>query len=187
MIVVPALLLLLPLMIFIAVVIKLESPGPVFHRRRVLGRLGREFNLYSYRTVYTNVNQHMLTNRAQWSSLMNGTHCDDDPRVTRTGKYLRRLGLDHLPFLFNILVRDMSFVGPYFLSKKDSLTINRWRIDLIASELPGFTGLWQINSEKMSRLERAKLEIDYVCSWSLLLDLRILLATFSELRQDRVI
>ncbi|MDX1412797.1 MAG: sugar transferase [Candidatus Promineifilaceae bacterium] len=185
-IVVPALLLLAPLMIFIAFLIKLESPGPVFHRRRVRGRLGRGFNLYSFRTVYTNSNERLLENRAQWSTLLVSTRGNDDPRVTRTGKYLCRLGLDHLPFLFNILARDMSFVGPYFLTKKDRLYINRWRIEVIASELPGFTGLWQINNKKMSRLERAQLEIQYVRSWSLLLDIRILMATFSVLRQEPV-
>lgn len=183
-VIIPAMFLLAPLFIVIAILIKLESPGPVFHRRRVKGRGGREFKLLSFRTLYIDSEARLLQNREDWVALLRGQCLDYDPRMTRTGHYLRRLGLDHLPRIFNILARDMSLVGPYLLTKKDALYINRKRLEIIRSELPGFTGLWQVSAHKISRKERAQLEVEYVHNWSPALDLRILFATFASLRQE---
>lgn len=180
-IVAPALIFLAPLMIIIAVLIKLDSPGPVFHRRRAQGRMGREFDILSFRTVYINSNERLLQNRERWVAFLRNKRSNRDPRLTRMGVFLCRLGLDQLPCLFNILARNMSVVGPYVITKKDALYINRRRIEMIATELPGLTGMWQVQAHNISYKDRAGLELDYIRNWSLGLDMRILLATFTVL------
>ena len=180
-IVIPALVSLAPLMLVIAIFIKLESPGPVLNRRRVIGRKGREFNIYKFRTVHIDSNVRLLKNREQWVALLRS---GQDPRITRIGVYLRRFGLDQLPSLLNILARHMSFVGPYIMTQKDILRIDRNRIEAITSELPGLTGLWQVKAQNAAAIDRANVELDYVRNWSLRLDIAILLATFTAIRQE---
>ncbi len=184
-IVIPALVSLAPLMMIIALLIKLESPGPVLHRRRVLGRRGREFNVYKFRTVYVNSNERLIENRDQWIELLRNGQAANDPRVTRVGSYLRRFGLDQLPSLLNILARHMSLVGPYIMTKKDTLRVDRNRIEAITSELPGLTGLWQVNAQNTAAVDRTNVELDYISNWSLRLDIHILLATFGAVRQGQ--
>lgn len=182
-IVIPALISLAPLMMIIAVLIKLESSGPVLHRRQVLGRKGREFNVYTFRTVYIDGDERLLHNRDQWVALLRGRQNVHDPRVTRVGIFLRRFGLDQLPSLLNILARHMSLVGPYIMTKKDMLRIDRSRIEAITAELPGLTGLWQVSAQNAPEDERASLELNYISNWSLSLDVHILLATFTAVRR----
>ena len=183
-IVIPALISLAPLMLIIAILIKLESPGPILHRRRVLGRMGHEFNAYKFRTVYVNSGERLVQNREQWVSLLRNKRPASDPRVTRVGVYLRRCGLDQLPSLLNILARHMSLVGPYVVTKKDTLRIDRQRIDMITSVLPGLTGIWQVKAQNASVNERARLELDYIRNWSLRLDMAILFSTFAAIWQE---
>lgn len=184
-IVVPALISLAPLMMIIALLIKLESSGPVLHRRRVIGRRGREFNVYKFRTVYVNSNERLMKNRDQWVALLRNGQAANDPRVTRVGYYLRQFGLDQLPSLLNILARHMSLVGPYIITKKDVLRVDRSRIETITSELPGLTGLWQVNAQNRAADDRTNIELDYISNWSLRLDIHILLATFGAVRQEQ--
>ena len=180
---IPALILLAPIMLFIALLIKLESPGPVFYRRRVIGRMGREFNMYQFRTRYVDANDRMLRNRQQWVAILRGKQVANDPRVTRIGYFLRRSGLDHLPRLFNIMARHMSLVGPYILTRKDAMRIDRQRIEAITSVLPGLTGIWQVGANSSAK-ERTNLELEYVSNWSLRMDFRILLNTFIAVREE---
>jgi lipopolysaccharide/colanic/teichoic acid biosynthesis glycosyltransferase len=181
---IPALIAVAPMMLLIALLIKLESPGPVLHRRRVIGRRGREFNMYQFRTTYVDGNQRLLRNRQQWVAILRRERAGRDPRVTRIGYFLRRSGLDHLPRLFNIVARHMSLVGPYFLTRKDVMRIDRQRIEAITSVLPGLTGLWQVGSRNNSSGERASLELAYVSNWSLRLDFQILFSTFLAVREE---
>ncbi len=183
-VVIPALISLAPLMLIIALLIKLESPGPVLHRRRVIGRRGREFNVYQFRTMYINGDERLRKNRQQWVEMLRFGRTVNDPRITRFGYYLRRSGLNHLPRLFNIIARHMSLVGPYFVTRKDAMRIDRQRIETITSVLPGVTGLWQINARNSSTRERTNLELEYVSNWSLRLDIQILFNTFHAVRED---
>ena len=125
-----------------------------------------------------------MRNRQQWVEILRGKQVTSDPRVTRIGYFLRRAGLDHLPRLFNIIARHMSLVGPYILTRKDAMRIDRQRIEAITSVLPGLTGLWQVGSKSPSPKERTSLELEYVSNWSLRLDLRILFNTFLAVREE---
>lgn len=184
MVVIPALISLAPLMLLIALLIKLESPGPILHRQRVIGRKGREFNIYQFRTMYIDSNARLLKNRQEWVSLLRHGKAANDPRITTVGLFLRRSGLVQLPRIFNIIARHMSLVGPYVMTRKDAMRIDRHRIEAITSVLPGMTGLWQVNAKKISSQERIKLEQEYVSNWSLRLDFQILLNTFIAVREE---
>ncbi|MEZ4514519.1 MAG: sugar transferase [Chloroflexota bacterium] len=153
---IPALLLLLPLLTLIAVAIKLESPGPVLHRRRVFGCNGQVFTAYKFRTVYLDV---------------------PGQRRTTIGQFLRRTGLDELPKLLNVLNQTMSLVGPRFLSYSDLLRYGTAHRAWLVMK-PGLTGLWQINGRCYPNIsKRIQLDRQYIENWSLWLDCKILLST----------
>jgi lipopolysaccharide/colanic/teichoic acid biosynthesis glycosyltransferase len=183
-VVVPALISLAPLMLLIALLIKVESAGPVLHRRRVIGRKGQEFNVYQFRTMYIDGNDRLLQNRSQWVALLRHGKTARDPRITTVGAFLRKTGLCHLPRMFNIIARHMSLVGPYIMTRKDAMRIDRQRIEDITTVLPGVTGLWQVNGGRAPVKERLKMELDYVSNWSLGLDIKILLSTFAAVREE---
>lgn len=186
--VVPTLILLIPLFLIIALLIKLDSPGPVLHKQRVIGKRGRFFEAYNFRTTYLDGNDRLIRNRSKWVALLNneGT-LSSDPRVTRMGYYLRRFGLDDLPRLFNILNRQMSLVGPRVLSQKDVAKLGIRRVEEITIIKPGLTGLGQIRSRCSSVVERYNLEIDYINNWSIKTDFRILLDTLSAVREGNIL
>jgi len=160
------LLLTLPLFVFIAVAIKLDTPGPVFFTQERVGLKGRKFNIYKFRTMYKDVD------RFELSPLRPG-----DKRITPVGRILRRFSLDELPQLFNIIKGDMSLVGPRpemaFIVEK----YNDWerkRLDI----KPGLTGLWQILGRKELPLhENLEYDFYYIKNQSLLLDIAILFKT----------
>ena len=171
--VVPTLILIAPLLVVIAALIKLDSPGPVIYRRRVVGRGGREFDAYKFRTMHVNGNDRLIANRDQWMEVLHGD-IDGDPRLTRMGRFLRRYGLDELPRLFNVLNRTMSLVGPRMMSRAELLKFGH-RIDGYCNVLPGLTGLWQVNGHSRRLDDRVELETRYIRNWSISLDLHILL------------
>lgn len=174
MLVLPTLLLLSPLLLTIALLIKLDSPGPVIYRRRVVGRGGREFYAYKFRTMHLNGNDRLIRQRDQWMEVMRGEAIADDPRLTRMGRLLRRSGLDELPRLFNVLERSMSLVGPRMMTRGELLKYSD-RIKGYTDVMPGLTGLWQVSGCGKDLDERFKLESSYIRNWSVLLDVRILL------------
>lgn len=182
--VVPAFILLLPLFLLIAVAIKLESPGPVFYRRQVLGIGGRFFGAYRFRTMYIDGEDRLLRNRQQWVALLRQEPHVVDPRYTRVGRLLRRCALDDLPRLINIMNREMSLVGPHLLNRQDVMRLGQQRVRAITSMRPGLTGLWQVGHGG-SLQERSQLEIEYINNWSLGRDMRILLQTFTAVREGR--
>jgi lipopolysaccharide/colanic/teichoic acid biosynthesis glycosyltransferase len=173
-----AVVVLLPLLVAIAFVIKLDSRGSAFLRQRRVGQFGNEFDMYKFRSL------HAVHTDAQARTLV----VPGDQRVTRVGQVLRRYSLDELPQLFNVLKGEMSLVGP----RPHALHANvkgkpyaevtenyflRYRVK------PGMTGLAQINGwrgltdsdEKLKR--RVQCDLDYIQNWSLRLDLAILLRT----------
>jgi len=170
--VVPTLALIAPLLIIISLLIKAESPGPALYRVRVVGRHGREFNAFKFRTMYVNGNARLTANRDQWMEALSG-RIDDDPRLTRVGRFLRRYGLDELPRLFNVLNRTMSLVGPRMMTRNELFRFGH-RIQGYTEVLPGMTGLWQVSGHSRHLNERVELETRYIRDRSLVMDMKIL-------------
>ena len=168
----PTLILISPLLLVLAVLIRLDSPGPVLYRRRVVGRNGREFDAYKFRTMYVDSDDKLIADREVWMEVLHGD-LDHDPRLTRTGRLLRRYGLDELPRLLNVLNRTMSLVGPRMMTRTELLRFGH-RINGYTSVLPGMTGLWQVSGHSRRIDDRIELETRYVREWSMLLDMQIL-------------
>ncbi len=164
-----------PIFILVLLVIKRDSPGPVFYlqKRRTSG--GREFLMYKFRTMVMDA-EHMKTelpNEAEGPVFK----MRNDPRVTRFGRFLRRTCLDEIPQFLNILRGEMSLVGPRPLSIEEMESHKKW-MELRLNVKPGLTGLWQIkrtNDKKFS--EWLKYDKEYIENQSMLLDLKIILLT----------
>ncbi|NOZ27370.1 MAG: undecaprenyl-phosphate glucose phosphotransferase [Chloroflexi bacterium] len=169
--------LLAPLMALIALAIRLDSPGPVLFRQTRVGRGGKPFTIYKFRSMVVNAEEI----RAQLDELNEADgpifKIRDDPRRTRVGRFLRRSSLDELPQLFNVLRGEMSLVGPRPALPSEVAQYQEWHKKRLEVS-PGITGLWQVSGRsKLSFDEMVLLDIYYVENWSPLLDLRIMLKT----------
>lgn len=169
-----ALLLLWPLLAAIALWIKLDSPGPVFHRRRVLGAGGRPFDAFKFRTMHVNGDE-LLAQQPDAARLLREHHkLKRDPRVTRAGQWLRTFSLDELPQFFNVLLGQMSLVGPRMITEPEAKKYGRHRLALLSVK-PGITGLWQVSGRSdLSYAERVRIDMYYVRNYSVWIDLQIL-------------
>ncbi|MBE5801569.1 MAG: sugar transferase [Clostridiales bacterium] len=174
-----ALVILLPLMLVVAVMIVIDNPGahPIFAQTRV-GLNGKEFRLYKFRTMYPNAEEKIEELLSQ--NEMNGPvfKIKNDPRITRVGKVLRRTSIDELPQLVNILLGDMSIVGPRPALPRETCQYDdnaRQRLTV----LPGLTCLWQIQPQRnsLSFEEWLALDMKYIEERSFLLDWKIMFAT----------
>jgi len=173
----PTILLIWPLLGFIAIVIKLDSPGPIIFRRRVMGSNGRHFDAFKFRTMVTNGDEILANYPTLQAELYRNQKLKNDPRVTTVGKMLRRFSLDELPQLFNILRREMTLVGPRILTRPE-LRYYGTHTGTVLSMMPGLTGLWQVNGRADNPFsERVRLDLFYIQNWSISLDLKILLCT----------
>ena len=173
----PLIVVLLPLLLIAALIIKLDSPGPVFYRRRVIGRGRKAFCAYKLRTMVDGA-EGLDCEAPQDREEMEANHkLREDRRVTRVGKFLRKTSLDELPQLVNVLLGQMSLVGPRMISFPEIEKFGIWQ-DKILSVKPGITGLWQVSGRsKLSYEDRVRLNVYYVDHRSTLLDLSILLKT----------
>ena len=166
--------LLSPLLLLLSLLVKLDSPGPIFHRRRVLGVGGRTFNAYKFRTMHTNGDEILSRFPEKLAELREHQKLKDDPRVTRLGQWLRMTSLDELPQLFNVLLGQMSLVGPRMISPEEGQKYGRLRMNLLTVR-PGITGLWQVSGRSnLSYEERIRLDIHYIRYYSVWRDLQIL-------------
>jgi exopolysaccharide production protein ExoY len=176
-----ALVLLSPLMLGVALMIKLTSPGEVFYGHSRIGHGGRTFRCWKFRTMVTDgdrvLEEHLRrfpNERATWLA---ERKLRDDPRVTPLGAVLRKLSIDELPQLLNILLGQMSIVGPRPVVA-DELGKYRQSAGHYLRTRPGLTGLWQVSGRNdTSYRERVVLDRVYVRRWSMLLDLWIILRT----------
>lgn len=171
------LLVLLPCLTLIALVIKLDSAGPVLYRALRTGHKGRRFTCYKFRTMIPDADLAREELRARNERHGAFFKMEDDPRITRVGGWLRRYSLDELPQLWNVLRGDMSLVGPRPHPPDD---VTRYRLEHFQrlDFAPGMTGLWQVTARRDPSFERSvSLDVDYIGHWSLLLDLRILCRT----------
>jgi lipopolysaccharide/colanic/teichoic acid biosynthesis glycosyltransferase len=169
-------LILLPTFLVIAILIKAEDGGPVFHRRRVVGKKG-EFDLFKFRSMCVNADTVLQNNPELLAEFQKNYKLVNDPRVTRTGRFLRKTSLDELPQLCNVIVGQMSLVGPRSITHEELDKYGQMR-HLLLTVKPGMSGYWQTEGrQKVSYQERVNMDIRYVQNWTLLWDLRILLKT----------
>ena len=172
---------LLPMIVIIALLIKLDSPGPIFYGQTRLGQRGEEFKAWKFRTMVQNADR-VLKDYLEAHPEMNEAWQRDqklryDPRVTRVGRFLRRTSLDELPQLWNILRGEMSLVGPRPIVEEE---IPRYKdkFSLYTKVVPGLTGLWQVSGRNnITYEERVSLDAYYVRNWSVWLDVYILART----------
>jgi exopolysaccharide biosynthesis polyprenyl glycosylphosphotransferase len=177
------LLVLSPVMLAVALLIRLESPGPVLFRQLRHGFRGRLFWVLKFRTMVVDAEQRLgdleKKNESKGGVLFK---LRDDPRVTPLGRFLRRSSLDELPQLINILRGEMSLVGPRPLQHRDSEMLRELDPAAYTSRLqvmPGLTGPWQIGGRsEVDYSHMVKLDLDYVKNWSLSRDLWIIVRTF---------
>lgn len=185
---IPAVLILSPLLIGAAIAVKLSGPGPIFFRQQRIGKDGRPFLIFKFRTMHkalTDQTAEKLTEK-------------DDPRVTRVGAFLRRTSIDELPQLFNVLKGDMSIVGPrpHAPAAKAAESLY-WEVDerywARHCIKPGMTGLAQVRGHRgptdrhEDLINRLQSDLEYVTNWSMWRDLRIIVATLGVLAHDNAI
>lgn len=179
-----------PLMLLIAVLVKLTSQGPVFFRQQRVGLYGRVFTFLKFRSMKSasdpSVHERFVRRFITASKGLEPVSGDrkavfkiqDDPRVTRVGRILRRTSLDELPQLFNVLRGDMSLVGPRPPIPYEVACYDLWHRRRFLTVKPGITGLWQVTGRSRMRFdEMVRLDIKYAKTWSLGMDLKILLQT----------
>jgi exopolysaccharide biosynthesis polyprenyl glycosylphosphotransferase len=165
--------------LFIAIFIKLESSGPVIFSQNRVGLNGRVFKCYKFRSMYSNAENikcTLITQNELNTQMM--FKMKNDPRITKTGKFIRKTSLDELPQFFNVLKGEMSLVGtrpPTQDEVEHYGTNHRRRISIY----PGITGMWQVNGRNnIKDFDKiVKLDTDYIDNWSVFLDIKILLKT----------
>ncbi len=164
--------------IFVAPAIKLDSPGPVFFGQTRIGKNGRKFTFYKFRSMYRDAEQRKkeLMMKNEVKGLM--FKMEDDPRITKVGKFLRNTSIDELPQFWNVLRGDMSLVGtrPPTIDEYERYEAkHKCRLSMT----PGLTGLWQISgrSDIKDFDEVVKLDMEYIDNWSILKDIKILILT----------
>ena len=169
-----ALLVLSPVIALIAILVKLDSPGPLIYRHRVLGVGGRVFYAFKFRTMRTDGNEILGRMPQLANELRQQGKLKDDPRVTRLGRILRRYSLDELPQFVNVLRGEMGVVGPRFITPEEAARYGPYKTNLITVK-PGITGLWQVSGRsELSYEDRARLDMHYIRHYSLWMDLQIL-------------
>lgn len=178
-----------PVLAVVALLIRMDSRGPAFFVQQRVGRHGRLFPCYKFRTMFLDADSrleaHLAANtcaREEW--LQYKKLKAHDPRVTRMGRYLRRLSFDELPQLLNVLRGEMSLVGPRpYIEHELAGHEDAFRTILLAR--PGITGLWQVSGRnRLTLVQRLRLDEYYVRNWSLWLDLQIALRTFGALARS---
>ncbi len=173
-----ALVCLAPVLVFAAIAIKLSSPGPVFFQQERVGLNKRRFKIFKFRTMVPSAEQMMPALEQQNEAGGPVFKIRNDPRITRIGKLLRRSSIDELPQLLNVLIGDMSLVGPRPLPVRDYEGFNEdWQRRRFSIK-PGITCLWQVGGRSELSFEQwMQLDLKYMDEWSLWLDLKILTMT----------
>ena len=169
-----------PVMLVLAIAIRVDSPGPILFGQRRPGLGGKPFTVYKFRTMRADAEEIIRSDPALYKRFL-ANDCklppEEDPRITRFGNWLRTTSLDELPQLFNVLLGQMSLVGPRPVVGPELENYGAWTKVLLAVK-PGVTGYWQINGRSSIRYpERAHLDLQYITQWSLAMDLKILLRT----------
>lgn len=187
-----------PLMLTVALLVKMSSPGPVIFRQTRLGKKGAPFTFYKFRSMRTDTNDQI--HRDYVKELICGNHVNinnsttetplykmkSDPRITRVGKFIRKTSIDELPQFFNVLKGDMSLVGPRPPLAYEAEKYQSWHLRRILDIKPGITGLWQVEGRSRTGFNDAvRLDLQYLKQQSNALDIKILFKTVKEVVQCR--
>jgi lipopolysaccharide/colanic/teichoic acid biosynthesis glycosyltransferase len=168
---------LLPVFLIIAISIKLDDGGDIFHLREIVGQHGRRFYALKFRTMIPNADEYLAKHPELMRKYQQNMKLLNDPRVTRVGKFLRRTSLDELPQLFNVLIGQMSLVGPRIIHPSELPRYREWGPKRLSVK-PGITGLWQVSRRQhICYEERILLDMQYIDNRSFITDIAILLKT----------
>ena len=179
------LILLSPIILVVAILIKLESKGPIIFSQKRVGLKGKEFYMYKFRSMVQNAEE--LKEKLAKQNEMSGPmfKMKDDPRVTKVGKFIRKTSIDELPQLINVLKGEMSLVGPRPSLPKEVAKFERWMLKRLDVK-PGLTCYWQVSGRNNIDFEDwMKLDLQYVEDRSFLLDLKLIFKTFFVLFGDK--
>jgi exopolysaccharide biosynthesis polyprenyl glycosylphosphotransferase len=166
-----------PLLLVIGLAIKLDSRGPIFYRRRVVGVGGKVFDAFKFRSMYLDADERLAQDPELRRQFEQNHKLKDDPRVTSVGRFLRRTSLDELPQFLNVLWGQMSLVGPRMITLEERARYGKWWMNLFTVK-PGITGLWQVSGRSnVSYEERVMLDMRYIRNYSIWLDLHLLYRT----------
>lgn len=167
----------LPVLITIAVLVRMDSPGPIFFRRKVIGKNGRSFDMFKFRSMVTNADEILERDPALWAEYSKNFKLSIDPRVTHLGLFLRKTSLDELPQLANVLLGTMTFVGPRPIHE-DEVVLYGSDIERFKIVKPGITGLWQTSGRSDTCYEvRVSMDMQYISQRCIAMDLAIILRT----------
>lgn len=166
-----------PVFLIIALCIKLDDGGPILHFREIIGFNGRRFRALKFRTMICNADEYLGKHPELMKKFQQNMKLERDPRITNVGRFLRKTSLDELPQLFNVLVGQMSLVGPRMIHPSELPRYGEWARKRLSVK-PGITGLWQISGRQhISYSERVLLDMRYIDHRSSLVDLAILFKT----------
>jgi len=180
-----AVIVLSPLLLAVAIAVKVTSPGPVLYTQRRVGLRGRPFTMLKFRTMRKGADAEVAQLRAERGVSDVMFKLADDPRVTRVGHWLRKFSIDEFPQLFNVIRGDMSLVGPRPPLPEEVTQYEDWHFDRLEAP-PGITGLWQISGRsELSFDDCVRLDVFYIENWSLAYDLYILAKTVPVLLRHR--
>ena len=181
---------LMPVMLFTALAIRATSSGPVIFKQIRLGKQGKPFTFYKFRSMHVTMDDQI--HRDYIRDFINGDHLKvnqgdideplfklkSDPRITRVGRFIRKTSIDELPQLFNVLKGDMSLVGPRPPLSYEAEKYRAWHLRRILEMKPGITGLWQVEGRSRAAWDDSvRLDIRYIKNWSLIFDIKILIRT----------
>jgi lipopolysaccharide/colanic/teichoic acid biosynthesis glycosyltransferase len=170
-------------MLLLSLLIKLDSNGPVLYRSRRVGKKGRQFVCYKFRSMVSDADLKKAELRKKNYRQGPTFKIADDPRITRVGRLLRKFSLDELPQLWNILRGDMSLVGPRPHPLDDFELYDAEHMVRLHVK-PGLTGLWQVMARRDPSFEKnMELDLEYIENWTLMLDFKILLRTIPAVMQ----
>lgn len=172
----------LPILILLAIIIKIDSPGPIIYNGYRLGKNGKLFRCYKFRSMYANSNEilkrYFENHQEDYNNWIKYHKLANDPRVTPFGAFMRKTSLDELPQFFNVLLGDMSLVGPrpYLPTEKEEM--GEFANTILITK-PGITGYWQTSGRSnVSFKERVYMDCWYICNWNIWLDIIMLFKTF---------
>ncbi|MDD3149372.1 MAG: sugar transferase [Candidatus Gastranaerophilales bacterium] len=167
-----------PFLLLIAILVKLDSKGPVFFKQRRIGIYGKPFYMYKFRSMKPDAEKmlHLIKDKNETNDVM--FKLEDDPRITTIGKILRKYSIDELPQLFNVIKGEMSLVGPRPPIPEELYKYENWHFLKFAT-LPGLTGVWQTSGRaKVKNFNKViKMDYEYIEKWNLLWDIKLLFKT----------
>jgi len=168
----------LPALILVAIAIKLDSKGPVIFKQKRVGKHGKEFYMYKFRSMTNDAE--LKLKELNCFNEVDGCmfKMNNDPRVTRVGRFIRKFSIDELPQIFNVIKGDMSLVGPRPPIRRELAEYNDWHFVRFGT-LPGLTGMWQVSGRSsITDFDKVvMLDYKYIKNWNFLLDLKLLLKT----------